>query len=260
MATISNLLTHWIGKNLPNEQEKFSLLTDCILSKKELLYSYCDIPFYSKYGGIDPGKWGMKMVCFTDLPLSEVEHHAAKYSNFGISFNKAHLVNNLVSPVWYTLNPYIYQAYSYLYHHLIGINEMVSGKEIPYGLHKGKIFDMHVMFQKLHIPFAFSQNYSSKEFMHDETNTLPLDEMTNFFEDDTAYYYEREWRSVYLDGSKMKWNIDHDDKNYFKFDEEAIKYIIVPRLWITPLKNVIAKYFSSDNCPNIIAYEDLKFF
>lgn len=260
MATISNLLTHWIGKNLTNEQEKFSILTDCILSKKELLYSYCDIPFYSKYGGINPGGWGLKMVCFTDLPLSEVERHASKYSSFGICFNKAHLVNNLVAPVWYTLNPYVYEAYSYLYHHLLGIKEMVTGKAIPDGHLKGEIFNMDVMIQKLHIPFAFSQNYGNKEFKHDETKTIPFSDMINFFEDDTAYYYEREWRSIYLDGSRMKWNNDHDGKNYFKFDEEAVKYITVPRKWIRPLKNEIAKYFSSDNCPNIIAYEDLKFF
>lgn len=259
MATISNLLTHWVGKSLASDKDRFNVLTECILKNKELLYSRCDIPFYSKYGGINPGKWAMKMICFTDLPLSEIEMHATKYSTFGIAFQKSYLVNNLVAPVWYSMNPYIYESYSYLYHHLLGVKSLIKDAVIPEGIHKGKKFDFDKLLEKFHYPFVYSQNYSHKEFIHDEKNTIPLPDMINFFEDETAFYYEREWRTVYFKGSKMKWNVDRDGKNYFKFDSEAVKYIIVPRIWTEPLRVKLLEAFRQNETPSIIAYEDLKF-
>jgi len=258
MAYISNLLTHWVGTKL-NDDDRYHVLAEEILKNKLLLYSYNNIEFGSKYGGINKGAWGAQMVCFADIPFSEVEKHCKKYSQFGISFSKAYLANSCVVPVWYALSPFIYEAYSYLYHTIHGLKSLIDGEIISEGKSKDKTFSVNEYLQELHNIIALAQDYSDKDFNHVERTLGANDYQKNFFKQTNAYYFEREWRSIYRNGDAFTWNKEVSGKHYFEFSEEAVAWVIVPQKYVNKLKQDIKKYFKPDNVPNVIAYEDLKF-
>lgn len=258
MAYVSNVLTHWIGRNQINDDERYKILTEKILNKQELLYSICDIPFFSKYGGINPKAWSLPMVCFTDIPFSETEVHCGKYSKFGISFSKEHMTNLCVAPVYYGLQPFIYQAYSDLYHTLVGMKEY-DGVVFSQGKKKGELFSVDKALQSLHAFIALSQNYSENfEFEYDPKSLNPLTKMENIFGVHDSYN-EREWRSIYRNGDKFVWNNTRDGNNYFRFSLNSVKYIIVPRDYHEKLFLYLKSDAKFDILPSVLVYEDLKY-
>lgn len=258
MWYISTLLTHWIGRSLEADDDRYNLLERIILPSRELLFSHNNIPFSSKYGGLkDKNTWGIKMVCFTDIPLASSEKHCAKYSRFGIAFHKHAMANSCVAPVAYIINPFIYEAYSYLYHQAVGLKGLVEGQLLSDGKHGGSSFSFQDFMQKLHHFIAWTQDYSEREFLHDERSLIPKVEMIDFFKKEGDFYYEREWRAIYREGDQFCWVSEHNGEQYFRFDPSSVRYIIVPGEYVRRANQEIPFLFPSNHKLEIVSFEDL---
>ena len=257
MAYISNYLTHWIGKNANNDDERYDILINKIVRNKELKYNFNYIPFTSKYGGFKKkDSWGLHTICFTDIPLCDSEDHCNRYSKFGISFIKSFLANSCVAPVWYTISPFVYEAYSRMFHSLKNLEAYCinNNLNIPPG-----IFNVDDFMQRLHTFIAYYQDYDNpnNKFEYVENSLSPNAQQIDFFEKKNAFYFEREWRTIYRTGDNFPWNREKNGEHFFIFVDEAVKYIIIPQIYSDQAKKDILKYFTSGSVP-VLEYEDLK--
>ena len=60
------------------------------------------------------------------------------------------MANSCVVPVAYALNPFIYDAYSYIYHSIKGMESFLDGQKIPAGKKSGEVFKASTFMQKLY--------------------------------------------------------------------------------------------------------------
>jgi len=263
MAYVSNVLTHWVGRGKPIE-EQYDILTSKILKEKELMYGSCPWHFGSKYGGVMDNKYNIKMISFADIPFSECSKHCGKYSHFGLSFDKLYLANSLTSPVGYVQHPFIHQNFSQIFHMLHGMKGVLRGIEIPEGKWKGTKFYAEYILAKFQYMVSFFEDYSEKKFTYNEMVEDPLSEQEHFFEDASALYYEREWRMVFSNTEKpMPWHVTRNGNTYFRFNERYLKWVIVPRAFLPRLQEERAIIFNNymlGHVPSFIAYEDLEYF
>ena len=112
---VSEELTHFVGRGL-SEEEQYSVLVDKILktgwllaypsvfsvSEAEELLARKSGVVYSPQPSI-PSEDMMEhlVVCFCDIPITDLEIHMRKYSRFGLSFLKPFLVEKGANPVLY---------------------------------------------------------------------------------------------------------------------------------------------------------------
>jgi hypothetical protein len=87
MALSSNSLFHFTYKN--------ALLR---ILKEQFKVKYC---FEIIYTHEIPFEFGIPMVSFCDIPLSEVKEHMNKYGSYGIGMNMKWAKNNGLNPVLY---------------------------------------------------------------------------------------------------------------------------------------------------------------
>jgi len=257
MKHISSLLTHWADKSCRSDEDRYDILINKIVRYQDLLFSFNNVPFASKYGGLrSKDCWGTKMVCFTDIPLSMSVDHCDKYSKFGISFRKAPLANCCVCPVAYAINPSISQAYSYLYHSADGLKALVDDKIMPEGVYAGRKFSFDSYMQNLNHFLAWMQDHSPEEFTYNEGSLVATEKQDVFFSDRSSYYYEREWRAIYRDGDRFAWVKERDNSVYFHFDKTSVQHIICPEAYCKRARNDIAVVFAGPK-PEVIAFEEL---
>lgn len=103
---ISNELTHFVGRALKQE-EQFELLIKIIESGMLLPRAdytppngHISMPIFP--GRISDNKMYLpNIVCFCDIPFSDLNIHIQKYGNFGIAFNREFLVAKGATPVFY---------------------------------------------------------------------------------------------------------------------------------------------------------------
>ena len=262
MSYVSNVLTHWVGRGRSPE-DQYTLITQSILRKRELLYSPSRWHFKSKYGGVQ--NFDIMMVSFADIPFSECAVHCEDFSHFGLSFDKTYLANCLASPVGYVQQPFIYQNYVYIYHVLQGMKSVLDGTDIPEGAKKGTKFDSQAVLQRFQYIMCFLENHSEDEFKYNEPPAkTPLPDQEHFFENRSSLYYQREWRMVLSSsGRGFPWHVTRDGKTYFKFEAQYLKWVIVPREYVRRLRDEHACIFNDypiGSIPVILAYEDLEFF
>ncbi len=262
MAFISNKLTHWVGSN-KSPDEQYQLLVDEIIPKKRLLFNHCDWAFRAKYGGMKKDGWSIPMVCFTDIPLSQAPETLCKrYSHFGVTFEKVYLANCLACPVGYVQNRFVHENFSKIFHKLSGVTGALNDFIIPEGVHQGQKLDVHDLLGKFMFIMAFKSDYSRDEFRYNETREDPLPGQEEFFEQDDALYFEREWRMVLSSsGTDPQWILRDANRTYFKFKEQYVPYVIVPRRYkrsLTERRAEIFKDYDQNNIPTVIAYEDLR--
>jgi hypothetical protein len=112
---VSPELTHFVGKRL-SEDQQYSLLVNDILKGGCLMYSSIDDrPCTEGLSGIplvggtrepddDTEAAYSQVVCFCDIPVTDLEIHMNKYSRFGLSFLKPFLIGKGASPVLYVAN------------------------------------------------------------------------------------------------------------------------------------------------------------
>lgn len=108
---VSSELTHFVGRALPTDEERYSLLVE-ILNGGTL--------------GLEPGgvtinvskpfsantMFNPHVVCFCDIPVDDLEIHMRKYSLFGLSFKKSFLLPLGANPVFYIANESLVKSLS----------------------------------------------------------------------------------------------------------------------------------------------------
>jgi hypothetical protein len=197
MAYISNVLTHWVGREFKNDdQKRYEILTKNILKEKELLFGLCRLSSLSNYLKRDINA---EMICFTDIPLSECESHCEEYSRFGISFKKEYLANLYAAPVAYSLHPAFAGNFYYVYKTLDKLNEILKEKT------ETEFFDFNAN-EKDHTiskntkplllnMFAYHEEYDEKKLFPYSPQKKVTDREL-FFKNKKAKYFEREWRII----------------------------------------------------------------
>ncbi len=184
---ISNELFHFVGRKEKGKEEQYNILKN-ILSKCSIGLGDPDISVY-RY---DPNKklssnelYDPDMVCFCDIPISEINIHMIKYSAFGISFKKNYLITKGANPVWYissnsqTGPRSIDQLRKNFEYHDEKHEDFNKLEEL---MDKHKAFDDDNL--KNEIKCYFSHIYSFMKFFDAELDDI----------DEKNFYMEREWR------------------------------------------------------------------
>lgn len=102
---VSKELTHFVGRQLPAERQ-YSLLVE-ILRSRWLTHP----PHNRNISGnltvntearmSENQMYVAEVVCFCDIPVSDLDIHIVKYSPFGLSFLKSFLIEKGANPVFY---------------------------------------------------------------------------------------------------------------------------------------------------------------
>ena len=197
---VSRELTHFVGRSLQEDDERYALLTQVILREGQLGRSDPEHPSGSGFtlrilGDADPlsnSMYDLPMVCFCDIPQDDFEIHMAKYSQFGIAFQKSFLVGKGARPVFYIPRPLPDRGSAYLsdFQYLSNLNNVFAELVQAAGPNPDKpspcTEGIRALVSKLSFPMS----------------RLNLDVLSfiKFFDcqasdaDPSNYYMEREWR------------------------------------------------------------------
>lgn len=116
MALSSNTLFHFTNKTA-----LFGILKD----KFKIKYCLETIETHSK-----PFEFGIPMVSFCDIPLSEVKDHMSKYGSYGIGMKKNWAKKNGLNPVLYIdQNSSLIRSYHHIYNNLLESTFILSLNE-----------------------------------------------------------------------------------------------------------------------------------
>lgn len=107
MKYTSSNLSHFVGRSLKTDDEKYELL--CLIvrgGKLRVNLTHADnarITTHLKYDGHNLGEPYEKIdcICFCDIPNEGLGIHTNKYSRFGVGFSREFLVNLGAHPVMY---------------------------------------------------------------------------------------------------------------------------------------------------------------
>ena len=106
---VSNELSHFVGRGKDKEVQ-YDILVNKILKNGWITYPPHDInrprslslDFSSLIS--DDKAFKYEVVCFCDIPDSDLAIHVNKYSKFGLAFKKEFLIDNGACPVFYVAN------------------------------------------------------------------------------------------------------------------------------------------------------------
>ncbi len=106
---VSNELSHFVGRG-KSEEEQYNLLVHKILKTGWLTYPPHDparprslsVDFSKPISADEALKY--EVVCFCDIPESDLAIHVKKYSRFGLAFKKEFLIAKGACPVFYLAN------------------------------------------------------------------------------------------------------------------------------------------------------------
>lgn len=224
---ISKELTHFVGRNL-REDEQYNILLKIIKEKcisypphktKEKDCTRDSVIVRSKFSSnnmIVPG-----MVCFCDIPIDDLGIHISKYSHFGLSFQKAFLIEQGATPVFYVeKNSVVRNKPTKTKTRSEYFDQMVEEYINNCNNYLKCLDDLHKIKPK------------PKECVDISSFMLDLLRYIKFFDanipddDKDNYYMEREWRSPY----------------YIYFEVEDICRIILPKSYSKRFKGDMPGY------------------
>lgn len=203
---ISSELTHFVGRRLLNDDERYNLLVDIIKTGiirtrnnngRGAIIVNCDRSNdISSNDAFNPD-----MVCFCDIPIADFKIHMDKYSHFGLSFSKEFMISQGMRPVYYIPRNTIVSKrnISDIFNDSIKKFSLL-GEDLAF--YTDFFFDYHI--------FSFIKFFDSEKDDNDPDN----------------YYMEREWRGL----ERIEFNV-HDitriilPSNYIKrFFEDIPEY------------------------------------
>jgi hypothetical protein len=246
---VSKELTHFVGRNLSEEEQYSVLVHDIIRSGWLKTFPNNSNPGeVLEVGALGYGKtpsapvgemYQPRVVCFCDIPEGDLEIHMRKYSRFGLSFLKPFLIEKGANPVFYIAK----NAKSL---DISKERELVAqyGERVPRGaLFEARLRTFHHLFQKLLVDNRelFAEGDPDGPWTEEQRE---LRELQSFLEvyvfsflkpfDDTSadedpenYYMEREWR-VWGD---------------VRFEQKDVHRIILPPSYAERLRKDLPEYF-----------------
>ncbi|MTI49903.1 abortive infection system antitoxin AbiGi family protein [Sporosalibacterium faouarense] len=185
---VSNELTHFVGRGL-GESQQFNLLVKIlnsgVLKKKEWpdnIISSQDMDMSKKIS--DNELYIVYMVCFCDIPISEMNIHMKKYSPFGISFKKKFIAGKGATPVHYIDKNSTMPRESWM--------DMFDN----YSKKINKFFNDEYM-RKGRKPEELKEIMNMRFFIDQYIMSyLKFFDSSKEDDDENNYYMEREWRSL----------------------------------------------------------------
>ncbi len=233
---ISEILFHFVGKNLQKEEEQYCLL------KKIIQEGWISSPPHEQR--IFPGSVEIdsmqyrkleeminpKCVCFSDIPIKEISLHVKKYSKFGLGFTRDFLLTKGANPVFYieeNSNAFVQindNAYNFM-----------NRKEY-YQEYTSKTIWYFLMRYLQYTQKCADENNFDTEFQ-DTLNILQFlitvfshfkpwnDQLDD--KDPSNFYFEREWRAL----------------NNINFSLSDIAIVCVPENFIDRLKKDFPDYY-----------------
>jgi Putative abortive phage resistance protein AbiGi, antitoxin len=243
---ISKKLTHFVGKNETLMDSQYEILKE-ILKSRWLVHP--PIPPNSKIQGnltIKPDAkisrnemYSPQIVCFCDIPISELSIHVRKYSNFGLSFDKDFIVKKGGVPVFY-IPKYGKVRFK-------EIENMTAEEKCKKLMEEGLDGIHSHIDQSENFDYMVSEYIKLfseiKKFITDRNLLKRISELQRFFDfhifnhlkffnhnladdDERNYYFEREWR---LNG-------------YLRFRDEDVKTIIIPKKYAARFRKDFPDY------------------
>ncbi|MGE3623429.1 MAG: abortive infection system antitoxin AbiGi family protein, partial [Bdellovibrionales bacterium] len=104
---ISDELCHFVGRGKTDDQQ-YDLLVNKILKTGWLTHPPHHNAAIPRTAGLDLSKpistdeaIKYQVVCFCDIPVSDLSIHIKKYGKFGLSFKKSFLIDRGACPVFY---------------------------------------------------------------------------------------------------------------------------------------------------------------
>lgn len=193
---VSSELTHFVGRALKTDDERYNLLINII--KSGILRGKIDNGRGSTMVQIDPNlefsgneSYNPNIVCFCDIPANDFHIHMSKYSKFGVAFSKDFLTKQGARPVCYVpkSSTYVNQNISEIF------NKNVKALQIK-SITESLIASANVGTKNDGIVIN-TDNLSLQQFLD-----LQLLSFIKFFDiskdddDIDNFYMEREWRSL----------------------------------------------------------------
>jgi hypothetical protein len=232
---ISDILFHFVGRNLQKEEDQYLLL------KKIIQEGWISFPPHEQQ--ISPGYVELnsmrtrkleemvnpKCVCFSDIPKNEIALHIKKYSKFGLGFVRDFLLLKGANPVFYieensiafvqsddsiyekrNMKEYYQENFSktifYFMMHYLPYTQRIA-KE------KQSEAELRDTWKILHFLINVSSHFKPWNDKLEET-------------DPNNFYYEREWRAL----------------NNINFSLSDIKVICLPKSYIKRFKEDFSDY------------------
>lgn len=235
--------------------------------------SYCienvDFFYKEKYrGGFAPTEIAIPMVCFCDIPLSQIEIHVENYGGYALGLTKEWGIKNGINPVMYESpesNPIrkIRESLDKTFKYLFG--QYIESEE-------GHI--LQALGNELLFFLFYLKPYKGKKWDQNKSE---------FIGEEIKFYNEREWRYIpeynefkeksvksyitkndYLDkDSKNAYNSKLQSLFNLSFTPKDIKYIIVEKevevLEMVKKVEEIKQHFTADDkkllCTKIVSLE-----
>lgn len=253
---VSRELTHFVGRAASTDEARYATLAKIL--REGLLCPRPDRPDDTTLYHVDLGRWVSSndlylsgVVCFCDIPIEQIAIHMAKYSRFGLAFDKAFLVEQGANPVFYvarnsrvrslaTNEPELLRNASILF--------SGAGRDLANPVIRKDYFDLLVevfdhFFQELEY-LAFSPDSSSGAALRSSPHLAVVNSLRTFIElhllsflkffDDRLtdeevenYYMEREWRVL----------------GNVRFDISDVVRVILPTAFARMFRKDFPEYF-----------------
>ena len=267
MQAVSDNLIHFLGREHKGSPKKQLEVFEKII-KLGLRLNRTRITFG------DDGSVHNDIVCFTDIPLSLCDEHAANYGKFGLGFNKSSIKKCGGNPARYFIDYFPAETkgkseadnrgamYKNLRSHFRLVMKLSDAvRDVDFALYdqnRNEIFSHQQLKEWVDKQFtilSFEKETGDLGSGRDETKIID------------SYYKEREWRLVPLYGNLGSMIHKKDDSYYYEFKRNDVNMVVTPNDEIRTrvLKFLLAletetderlKEFGQNPLP-IITYDDL---
>lgn len=186
---------------------------------------------------------GIPMVCFCDIPLSNIQNHTAVYGEYAIGLSKDWGKENKINPIMYFLEDSVFvetikASFTEITQKTTAIQSYTEGKSSPeskfcensafgyYGLHNGLM--LILSYTKEYIGSATRNDKTTENIrFYDEREWRYVPDLLEMHEDPPSFLSEAECLDSNLKRQRNK-QLETSDMA-LKFGPNDIKYIIVSK-------------------------------